>query len=145
MDRAVNNGIATAAAVDYNAKKHNAKCGNTIEGEYYVILVLNTALNGSDFTTDQLLYIDQVTADASGKIEVTFIPRTSENCKVYIIGDFSDGSSAKEVSAEIVYDTENCSCKCHKNGIAKFFFKLLLFFQKIFRTNKTCKCGISHY
>lgn len=41
--------------------------------------------------------------------------------------------------------TEGCSCNCHAGGIKKFFFKFLLFFQKIFRTNKECKCGIKHY
>ena len=41
--------------------------------------------------------------------------------------------------------SENCSCKCHKDGIANFFFKIVLFFQKIFRQNETCYCGISHY
>lgn len=40
---------------------------------------------------------------------------------------------------------DNCSCNCHKGGISKFFFKLILFFQKIFKTNKVCKCGIEHY
>lgn len=145
MSRNADYGIATAASVDYNAKKYTAQSGNTINGEYYVLLVLNNSLNGNDFTTDQLLYIDQVTADTSGKVSFTYIPRTSENSKVYIIGNFADGSSVKEVSAERIYDTENCSCNCHKNGIAKFFFKLILFFQKIFRTNKECKCGMPHY
>lgn len=40
---------------------------------------------------------------------------------------------------------KNCSCNCHKGGIKGFFFKFLLFFQKIFKTNRECKCGISHY
>ena len=44
-----------------------------------------------------------------------------------------------------VPDTDNCSCNCHAGGIKGFFFKFLLFFQKIFRTNKVCKCGINHY
>lgn len=39
----------------------------------------------------------------------------------------------------------NCTCACHKTGIANFFFKIGLFFQKIFKTNKICKCGVSHY
>lgn len=42
-------------------------------------------------------------------------------------------------------DTDNCSCNCHAGGIKKFFFKIGLFFQKIFKKNKTCKCGIKHY
>lgn len=42
--------------------------------------------------------------------------------------------------------TEICSCNCHKGGIAGFFFKLILFFQKIFKTNQICEgCGIRHY
>ncbi len=39
----------------------------------------------------------------------------------------------------------NCTCACHKKGIAKFFFKIGLFFQKIFKKNKICKCGVWHY
>ncbi len=39
----------------------------------------------------------------------------------------------------------NCSCACHKGGIAKFFFKIGLFFQKIFGKNRMCTCGVSHY
>ncbi len=41
--------------------------------------------------------------------------------------------------------SDNCSCNCHKGGIAGFFFKIIIFFQRIFRTNKTCDCGIAHY
>lgn len=42
-------------------------------------------------------------------------------------------------------DNKNCSCNCHKGGIAGFFFKIILFFQKLFRANQICKCGIAHY
>ena len=40
---------------------------------------------------------------------------------------------------------ENCSCACHKKGVANFFFKIGLFFQKIFKKNKICMCGAMHY
>ena len=39
----------------------------------------------------------------------------------------------------------NCSCACHKKGIAKLFFKIKLFFQRIFKQNKVCSCGVNHY
>lgn len=53
-----------------------------------------------------------------------------------------DGSECKNCD----YDkADDCSCKCHKSGIAKFFFKIGLFFQKIFKKNKVCKCGVYHY
>ncbi len=41
--------------------------------------------------------------------------------------------------------SSNCTCACHKKGIVKFFFKIGLFFQKIFKKNKVCKCGAWHY
>ena len=42
--------------------------------------------------------------------------------------------------------TENCSCNCHKEGIAKFFFNFILFFQKLFKKNQICEgCGAYHY
>ena len=42
-------------------------------------------------------------------------------------------------------DIENCSCNCHASGIKKIFFNIILFFQKIFKKNKECICGINHY
>ena len=47
--------------------------------------------------------------------------------------------------AEPENPSANCSCACHKKGFANFMFKVVLFFQKIFKTNKVCKCGALHY
>ena len=41
--------------------------------------------------------------------------------------------------------SKDCTCNCHKDGISKFFFDFALFFQKIFRLNSVCKCGVRHY
>lgn len=41
-------------------------------------------------------------------------------------------------------DISECSCSCHKGGIAGFFFKLINFFEKIFGINKVCACGVKH-
>ena len=44
------------------------------------------------------------------------------------------------------YDlTADCDCRCHKSGLAKLIFNMTLFFQKLFRLNRTCACGIAHY
>ena len=40
---------------------------------------------------------------------------------------------------------DDCSCNCHKSGISKIIFKIILIFQKIFKKNKVCTCGIYHY
>ena len=39
----------------------------------------------------------------------------------------------------------DCSCNCHKSGFMGFIWKIVLFFNKLFKTNKTCACGASHY
>ena len=44
-----------------------------------------------------------------------------------------------------VPDIDNCSCNCHASGIKKFFFNFILFFQKLFKKNAVCACGVAHY
>ena len=56
---------------------------------------------------------------------------------------FADGNSK---CSNCDFDkAKDCSCNCHKNGIVKFFFNIVLFFQKLFRQNQVCNCGIAHY
>ena len=45
------------------------------------------------------------------------------------------------------YDrTENCDCRCHNdNFFAKIIWSITNFFNKIFKKNKICACGIAHY
>ncbi len=54
---------------------------------------------------------------------------------------FTMGDSA--VNAEAVYT--DCECNCHKGGIVGFFYKIILFFQKLFGNNLVCEaCGAKH-
>ena len=47
------------------------------------------------------------------------------------------------VNAEAVYT--DCECNCHKGGIVGFFYKIILFFQKLFGKNIICEaCGAKH-
>lgn len=42
--------------------------------------------------------------------------------------------------------TNSCSHICHKNdGFSAFIYKILLFFWKLFNTNRYCECGVAHY
>ena len=38
--------------------------------------------------------------------------------------------------------TNGCTHSCHKGG---FFYKIALFFWKLFKINKECACGVYHY
>ncbi len=55
-----------------------------------------------------------------------------DRCDSYVIGE---GSGAVA-----------CSCMCHnRDGLAKFFFKIILFFCQIIGINQKCDCGTIHY
>ena len=42
--------------------------------------------------------------------------------------------------------SDSCGCACHKeSGFMKFIYKILRFFWKLFKINKTCGCGYTHY
>jgi hypothetical protein len=52
----------------------------------------------------------------------------------------------EEIKPDIPEDpSANCSCNCHKSGLSKILYKLILLFQKFFRQNQICSCGVSHY
>ena len=57
----------------------------------------------------------------------------------------NDGDGYCDVDNELLDPSVECECNCHKSGIAKFLFKFILFFQKIFGLNKECACGVVHY
>ncbi len=75
------------------------------------------------------------------------------SCGYSYVGDYVDAIGHNDNNDdgycdsdnELLDPTKNCDCNCHKKGIANFFFKFALFFQKIFRANKTCGCGVAHY
>jgi len=82
-------------------------------------------------------YICIVTFDGS-RFEVSDEVEITE-CK----HSYADGNDATCDFCE--YNrAENCGCNCHKGGIAGFFFKIVLFFQKLFGQNKVCACGMNH-
>lgn len=53
-----------------------------------------------------------------------------------------DGSKCKNCD----YDrADDCSCNCHKSGISGFFWKIINFFNKIFKLKEYCACGAKHW
>ena len=39
----------------------------------------------------------------------------------------------------------DCTCSCHKTGFIGFIWKIINFFNKLFKSNRLCRCGILHY
>ena len=64
----------------------------------------------------------------------------------YLAKTDHNDSNADGVCDNCGYELKaNCSCNCHAGGIKGLIFKLILFFQKFFRMNRICYCGIYHY
>lgn len=52
------------------------------------------------------------------------------------------GSNAVETKS---CGSSDCSCLCHKSGIASYIWKIVLFFSELFGINQNCSCGATHY
>ncbi len=40
---------------------------------------------------------------------------------------------------------DDCKHMCHKTGFMGFIWKIVRFFQKLFKMNPVCTCGAAHY
>lgn len=60
--------------------------------------------------------------------------------------DFYCDTCGKKIGSSDKTDDQSCSCSCHTQiGFAAWFYKIKLFFWKLFGTNKVCDCGLMHY
>lgn len=83
----------------------------------------------------------KATCDVSGTITYTCSCGDVYTEAIEPIGHSFDGSKCIKCN----YDkADDCSCNCHKGGLARLIFKLINFFQKIFGMNKVCACGVKH-
>ncbi len=57
----------------------------------------------------------------------------------------NDKNGYCDACPELLDPTVECDHSCHKGGISGFFWKITLFFSRIFGTNKVCECGALHY
>ena len=87
------------------------------------------------------------TAKGQSKRDCTYGCGTSETKDISATGH-KDGNPYDgycDVCGAETDAVENCSCNCHKDGFMGFIWKIISFFQKLFKTNEQCACGIAHY
>ena len=85
--------------------------------------------------------------DMNARVENGYFVFVTDHFSIYSVVELHEHSFGdKDAECSCGFDrTEGCSCNCHKGGIMGFFFKIILFFQRILGMNKECKCGIAHY
>ena len=58
----------------------------------------------------------------------------------------NDGDGYCDACPELLDPSVDCDHACHSdNFFRSLFWKITRFFNKLFRTNKVCECGVSHY
>ncbi len=112
--------------------------GETPPTEYDITVTGGTAsANKAVAGTSITLTAEQIDGKVFSHWEVNGATVSDANAKETT---FTMGNA--DVTAEAIYD--DCECKCHKGGIEGFFFKFVLFFQKIFGMNTVCGCQMKH-
>ncbi len=79
------------------------------------------------------------------KAELEEIKATNPESMAEIEDELADIEQQVNKIIEKINAIKNCTHSCHKGGISGCFWKIKLFFSKIFGTNQTCECGIAHY
>lgn len=117
--------------LEEGVKTFTCECGDTyteviakLEGHTYNKVVTAPTCTTQGYTTYSCACGDSYTEE---------IPAT---------GHGFDGSKCKNCGFD---KAENCSCNCHKGGIVGFFWKIINFFQKLFKTKEFCACGAKHW
>lgn len=87
------------------------------------------------------------TAKGQSKRDCTYGCGTSETKDISATGhkDGNPYDGKCDVCGAETAAVENCSCNCHKDGFMGFIWKIMIFFQKLFKTNQRCACGVAHY
>lgn len=57
-------------------------------------------------------------------------------------GHSFDGSECRNCGFDKAKD---CSCNCHKSGFIGFIWKIINFFNKLFKSKQYCSCGAKHW
>lgn len=98
-------------------------------------------------------------SDVGNKTSYTYIPTSvgTYYFMVYAKNSAGTSSATSKISASVsaavttpvVPDvpenpSDTCSCKCHKGGIISFFFKIIIFVQRLLGINSVCICGAEH-
>lgn len=128
------------ATTTFTMPENDVTAQATYKNAVYKVTVTNgtasasTAVMGGSVT----LTANQIDGKVFSHWEVSGATASDKNAKETTV---TVGTS--DVTAEAIY--EDCPCKCHKGGIAGFFYKIVLFFQKLFGMNKICaECGAKH-
>ena len=79
------------------------------------------------------------------KLDIVDHKDDDSNNKCDFCGKSMGGITLPDIGGDKEEDDGKCTCNCHAVGIKGLIFDFILFLQRLFGLNKTCKCGEAHY
>ena len=122
---------------------HCTVCGVTVE-ESYIGTLPKVYLTNATVTEGVCAYSETITVVADQIDGKVFTRWNTENVSVEDM--YSPETTMQIGLGDITITAEynDCDCNCHKSGITAFFFKITMFFKKLFGTATDCACGAKH-
>ena len=110
----------------------------------------DVTMHYNDEETHECLYNAVVTAPTCAEQGYTTYTCT---CGDTYVDNYVDATGHADNNGDGYCDADNelldpsveCDHRCHKSGFAGFIWKVINFFNKLFRLNKVCECGVAHY
>lgn len=113
---------------------YTCSCGDTYTSDETAMLGHNMgSYNVVEQASCTVSGLEIATCSRCDHNETRSIPAKGHN---YVDGECTSCGGSK---------TDNCSHMCHKTGFMGFIWKLINIFNKLFKSNKTCACGVAHY
>lgn len=113
--------------------------GQTYEPDIYFAQGRKICYLSSDQSIASITETGTIYAHKEGQAVITAI----------VVDDFGEpilDSDGKTISDELNVTVIECSCKCHKtNFFNKLIWMVTNFFNRIFKKNQICNCGVAHY
>ncbi|MGN1117151.1 MAG: hypothetical protein ACI4RU_00925, partial [Acutalibacteraceae bacterium] len=96
---------------------------------------------------DEVIETQEI-SNATSDIEITY-DKTGENDDVSLDYEHnhtdSDADGKCDICGETLDAVKNCTHLCHKTGFLGFIWKIINIFNKLFKINPVCSCGMKHY
>lgn len=73
---------------------------------------------------------------------------TCNNCNDGYKSDYINATGHQDLDIDAYCDHCDellCNHDCHKSGVSGLFWMIINFFNRLFGSNKTCSCGVTHY
>ncbi len=143
--------VTAPTCTEQGSTTYTCACGDTYVDEYIDATSHNytwSIITESSCTEDGVLLGICIKCNAPA---IDYVDATGHNMNDNVCSDCGytenneneDNNTNNDNNSDVTDEpSDECNHSCHNGG---FFWKITLFFNKLFGTNKYCECGVAHY